>query len=187
MEAQGVEPSPIAAQKAREVGLKIFCGLLEEAKYDSESFDCMSMYHVLEHSHDPVELLRECCRILKPGGELIVGVPNYNSLVLGLVGSLWSALDQPRHLQHFRPASLQHAAERAGLQITAMETESLVEHVENELAKWLRMRMFIPARVTLATKIAQPFAAYMAGNGNLSGRGEAIVARMTKTKVGSNT
>jgi SAM-dependent methyltransferase len=103
MQAQGVEPSPIAAEKARAGGLEIHCGTLEDAKYDDECFDCISMFHVLEHTPDPVGVLGECRRILKPTGEMIVGVPNYNSLVHRILGSGWTGLDQPRHLQHFRP------------------------------------------------------------------------------------
>jgi 2-polyprenyl-3-methyl-5-hydroxy-6-metoxy-1,4-benzoquinol methylase len=182
MKAEGVEPSPVAAEKARDAGLVIFCGTLEDAKCDSESFDCISLYHVLEHAPDPIRLLRECCRLLKPGGEVVVGVPNYNSLILSLVGSVWSALDQPRHLHLFRPASMRRAADRAGLRIVAMETESLVEHVEGELVRWLRRRMFVPARLTLATHAVRPLAARLASAGNRSGRGEAIVARMEKAQ-----
>src|SRR5215469_1923770 len=180
MRAQGVEPSPIAARRARAAGLVIFCGMLEDARYESESFDRISLYHVLEHAHDPVALLRECSRLLKPSGELVIGVPNYNSLVLSIVGSVWSALDQPRHLHQFRPVSIRQAAERAGLRTTTMETESLVEHVESELVRFLRRRMFVPARLTLATKVARPVAARLAGIGIRSGRGESIVARMEK-------
>jgi predicted SAM-dependent methyltransferase len=44
------------------------------------------MYHVLEHTHDSVAVLAECRRILKPGGEIVVGVPNFGSLVRSLVG-----------------------------------------------------------------------------------------------------
>jgi SAM-dependent methyltransferase len=183
MGAQGVEPSPVAAQKAREAGLDIFGGVLEDAKYDNESFDCISMFHVLEHTHDPVGLLRECRRILKPDGELIVGVPNFNSIVYGLVGSGWIGLHQPYHLQHFRPASMRHTADRAGLRIAALETESLVDHVEGELVGWLRRRFFIPSRLTSATKAARPLAARLASFGNRSGRGEAIVATMEKIAV----
>ena len=180
MEAEGVEPSAIAAQKARESGLKIFSGVLEEANYESASFDSICMFHVLEHTHDPVGLLRECRRILKPTGELIVGVPNYNSLMFARLGSDWIGLHQPQHLQHFRPDSIRLAADRAGLRIAAIETESLVEHVEGELAKWLRTRMFIPGRLTMATGLARPFAARLAKIGNETGQGEAIVARMEK-------
>jgi predicted SAM-dependent methyltransferase len=44
------------------------------------------MYHVLEHTHDSVAVLAECRRILKPVGEIVVGVPNIGSLVRSLVG-----------------------------------------------------------------------------------------------------
>jgi 2-polyprenyl-3-methyl-5-hydroxy-6-metoxy-1,4-benzoquinol methylase len=180
MKAQGIEPSPIAAQKAREAGLQIYCGLLDDAKLDGESFDCISMFHVLEHVPDPVSVLRECCRLLKAGGELVIGVPNYNSLVLSLVGSSWSALDQPRHLHLFREDSMRQVASRANLRVAAIDTESLVEHVESELANWLRVRMLVPRRLTHATKIARPLARRLASVGNRSGRGEAIVARMER-------
>ena len=180
MQAEGVEPSEVAAQKAREAGLKVFCGMLEDAHYDDETFDSICMFHVLEHTPDPVGLLCECRRILKPGGELIIGVPNYNSLMFRLLDSDWIGLHQPHHLQHFRPASMEHVADRAGFRLSAIETESLVEHVEGEFTKWLRLRLFIPARLTMATGAARPFAARLARIGNESGRGEAIVARMEK-------
>lgn len=181
MQAQGVEPSAVAAQKARAAGLDVFAGTLEDAKYESDVFDCISMFHVLEHIHDPVGLLRQCCRVLKPGGEVVVGVPNYNSIVFSLVGSGWIGLHQPYHLQHFRPGSIRRAAGRAGLRITAMETELSVDHVEGELTSWFRRRFYIPSRLTAATKAARPFAAVLAHFGNKSGRGEAIVARMEKS------
>lgn len=176
MNAEGVEPSPIAAGKARVAGLKVFVGMLQEANYPDESFDCVSMYHVLEHTPDPVSILRECCRILKPGGVLVVGVPNLDSAVLSLVGSTWGGLDLPRHLHQFRPASLAKAAVRAGLEVSSIETESLVEHVEKELAVWLKRRFRFPARVTLASHIMKPLASRLARTGNASGRGEALVA-----------
>ena len=180
MSAEGIEPSPIAAQKARNYGLKVFCGVLEEAQFDSELFDCISMYHVLEHTHDPVGTLRECRRLLKPEGEIIIGVPNYDSLMLTFLGSDWIGLTDPSHLHYFRPASLRSAAGCADLRIKSIETESLVEHVEGELAKWLRIKFYVPRRLTLRTRVLRPLVAHLASVGNRSGRGEAIVARMEK-------
>jgi SAM-dependent methyltransferase len=180
MQAHGVEPSPIAAGQAREAGLAIFCGMLREAKYDHDSFDCVSMFHVLEHTPNPVDVLRECCRIIKPEGEIVIAVPNYDSLVFKLVGWSWIGLDQPRHLHQFRPRSIRVAAEQAGARIVDIETESLIEHVENELVRWLRSRLLIPARLMLATKAARPLATQIAKIGNKSGQGEAIVVRMER-------
>jgi SAM-dependent methyltransferase len=178
MEAEGVEPSGAAVDRARELGLKVFHGMLHDARYPDAVFDSVSMYHVLEHTPDPVEVLAECRRILKPDGELVVGVPNFESRVRGLVGWCWSALDLPRHLHHFTAGSLEQTARRAGLAVAALETESLPVHVEGELATWLRRRFLLPARLTLATRVAWPAAVVLSRQGNATGRGEAIVARL---------
>lgn len=180
VDARGVEPSPIAAKKASDSGLNVFCGMLEEAGFADETFDCASMYHVLEHASDPVSLLRECRRILKPGGILVVGVPNLDSAVLSLVGATWGGLDLPRHLHQFRPASIAKAAGRAGLEVASIRTESLVEHVEKELVVWLKRRLHLPVRVTTAIRVARPLASHLARKGNSSGRGEAIVALLKR-------
>jgi SAM-dependent methyltransferase len=180
MEAEGVEPSRFAAEQARAAGLAVFCGTLHEAGFAGERFDSVSMIHVLEHTPDPVAVLRECRRILKPGGELVVGVPNFASLAFAVVGRSWVGLQLPTHLQHFRPASIVCAAERAGLAVSALATESLDGSVEMELVKWLRRRLFIPARLLLATRVLRPLAAYLTSKGHASDRGEAIVVHLKR-------
>jgi 2-polyprenyl-3-methyl-5-hydroxy-6-metoxy-1,4-benzoquinol methylase len=181
MQAEGVEPNAGAARFARDVaGLSVKCGMLHDAAYADQSFDRLSMFHVLEHAPDPVDLLRECLRILRPGGELVIAVPNYKSLLFDLVGPMWLGLDPPRHLHQFSSSSLSKAAERAGLQVAEIETESLPEYVEHELARWLRKRIRIPMRLTLSTHLTRPLATRLAKRGNTSGRGEAIIARFRR-------
>jgi 2-polyprenyl-3-methyl-5-hydroxy-6-metoxy-1,4-benzoquinol methylase len=180
MEAEGVEPGRAAVERARSLGLKIHHGKLEDARFPDARFDSITMYHVLEHTPDPVAILAECRRILKPTGEIVVGVPNFDSVVRPLVGSTWSAYDLPRHLHHFSQSSIRNVAERARLQVTAIETESLAEHLEGELATWLRRRLMVPVRLTLKTHATRPVAAYLAKKGIASGRGESIVARLRR-------
>ncbi len=176
--AHGVEPSEAAVRRAREIGLNVQLGMIHDAGYPDRTFDSVSLYHSLEHTPDPVAVLAECRRVLKPAGEIVVGVPNFGSLVRPLVGWSWSAYDLPRHLHHFSQSSIRSAAARAGLFVTAMETESLPEHVELELVTWLRRRLKVPARLTLKTRAARPVAAYLANKGNASGRGESIVVHL---------
>lgn len=178
MKAEGVEPSSVAAKKSRAAGLKIFSGSLEQAKFPSGTFDAITMLHVLEHTPNPIETLRECRRVLKPDGELIVSVPNYDSLVRALVRSSWNGFSQPHHLHHFRVGSIRAAADRAGLCIADQQTESVPIFVESELIHWIKLRLCVPARLMLATRIAWPIAAYLSRIGNNTGRGEAIIARM---------
>jgi hypothetical protein len=73
--------------------------------------------HVLEHVHDPVSLLQECYRIVKPNGLLIVDVPNFGCYDCSLFGKNWFQIDAPRHLYHFTQQTLGRMCEQAGFQI----------------------------------------------------------------------
>jgi len=74
-------------------------------------FDVVTMYHVLEHLPDPVGMIRECGRVLRKGGLLVIAVPNLHSLQ-GIFGkSKWLHLDLPFHLHHFSEAGLRKILE----------------------------------------------------------------------------
>ncbi|MEN8006092.1 MAG: class I SAM-dependent methyltransferase [Candidatus Krumholzibacteriota bacterium] len=76
-EVHGVEFSPDAAAYARdELGLDVRQGDLRDAGYPDGHFDYVHMNNVLEHVLDPVDLLAECRRVLKPGGHFFLAVPN---------------------------------------------------------------------------------------------------------------
>jgi len=101
-EAYGVELSETSAAHAREVlGLPVFVGPLENAPHPPASFDVVILWHVLEHFAHPGETLRRCRELLRPGGLLVVAVPNFASLQAGATGPEWFHLDVPRHYVHF--------------------------------------------------------------------------------------
>jgi SAM-dependent methyltransferase len=104
---EGVEPSPEAVRIARETrNIPIHPGTLEQARFDSASIDTVLMSHVLEHLPSPSKTLREVARILKPGGAVIIWVPNANSFAARILGRYWMGWDVPRHLYSFTPGSL---------------------------------------------------------------------------------
>jgi SAM-dependent methyltransferase len=74
---------------------------LANVDYPSDWFDEVIIWHVLEHLSDPRGTLDEIRRILKPGGRLIVAVPNYSSAQSRWSDEAWFHLDLPRHLFHF--------------------------------------------------------------------------------------
>lgn len=116
-EVWGVDVSPEAVQEARDRGLKVVEGDLEGAKFPDGFFDGVVLSHSLEHIHDPVGLLREVRRILKPGGSCFVEVPNIESPWFFLTRDRWHPLQVPLHLCHFSPATLGRALERAGFRV----------------------------------------------------------------------
>jgi SAM-dependent methyltransferase len=112
----GVEPSPAAAQIARdERGHHVQTGTLEQMKLRSESIDIVLLSHVLEHLPSPKRTMREISRILKPGGTVIIWVPNARSMAARILGRYWMGWDVPRHFYAFTPGSLYRLSESACL------------------------------------------------------------------------
>lgn len=101
-EVYGVEPAALAASYAREhFGLQVFQGTLLDAGYPDDFFDVVTMWDVLEHVPNPRGYLDEIRRILKPGGWLIIKVPDPCSWEARLFGPYWIGYDAPRHLFGF--------------------------------------------------------------------------------------
>lgn len=99
----GIEPSAQARKVAHDQhGLDVF----DEPQLNQlpeHSFDVISLWHVLEHVPHLQQRVEELRRLLKPGGVLIIAVPNRTSYDAEFYGRNWAAWDVPRHLWHFSP------------------------------------------------------------------------------------
>jgi 2-polyprenyl-3-methyl-5-hydroxy-6-metoxy-1,4-benzoquinol methylase len=127
----GLDISPEAVRRVREeLHLPALVGSFPCWELASGSFDVITMWQVLEHVHDPLEVLREAYRLLTPGGKLVISVPNIDSLPFRLFGSYWLSLDLPRHLTHFTPSTLHLMLEHAGFRVHPIR---MVRH-----SQWLR-------------------------------------------------
>lgn len=73
----------------------------------AQQYDAITMWHVLEHVHELHAYLDRIRQLLKPGGALLIAVPNYTSSDADHYGEHWAAYDVPRHLYHFSPASME--------------------------------------------------------------------------------
>ena len=111
---EGVDTDPAVAHRARELGLSIHLGTLESRGYPDGVFDAVTMSHLIEHVHEPAPLLRECHRILRPGGRLVVVTPNGDSWGHRRFTSDWRGLEPPRHIHVFTPQALQRLLKSAG-------------------------------------------------------------------------
>jgi SAM-dependent methyltransferase len=96
---------------------RMFVGTAEVASFPDEVFDLVTMSHVLEHLHDPNEVLSKVHRWLRSDGILRIWVPNVGSLESRVFGQLWHGLDMPRHLYHFDPSTLRKLLEGRDFQI----------------------------------------------------------------------
>lgn len=122
-EVVGVEPDAQAVKIAQDqFGLNVYEGLLEEVGFPDDTFDAVTMNHVVEHLHDPISTLRECQRVLKKSGQLVMVTPNIESLGHRLYRVAWRGLEVPRHLFLFSPRTLRVCVERSGLQVIELRT-----------------------------------------------------------------
>jgi SAM-dependent methyltransferase len=98
-------------------GIRALAGSLPHDELEPASFDLITMWHSLEHVHEPKRTLREAHRLLLPTGRLIVAVPNFVGLPRQWFGSCWYGLDLPRHLTHFDPGALRRMLEETGFRV----------------------------------------------------------------------
>ena len=95
----GVDFSAEAARIAEtENGVRVVVGSLDQARFPDASFDLVTLFHVMEHVTNPRSVLAEVSRILKPGGALVLQVPNIDSWQFKALGVKWYGLDLPRHV-----------------------------------------------------------------------------------------
>jgi len=114
----GLDVSAETVERIRaELGIRAFIGTLPHPELEPESFDIVTMWHSLEHVHDPLGVLRAAYDLLAPGGRLMVAVPNIDSAAFQWFGAAWFALDLPRHLTHFAPPTLRAMLEAAGFRV----------------------------------------------------------------------
>jgi 2-polyprenyl-3-methyl-5-hydroxy-6-metoxy-1,4-benzoquinol methylase len=124
-EVCGVEPDPKSAAHARAAGLDVRDGLLANQTLPESHFHGITMTHVIEHLHDPMDTLRRCWKLLKPGGQITITTPNLGAYGHSLFGADWLPLDPPRHLILFTEASLRRAMENCGFTVSRPPHPSL--------------------------------------------------------------
>lgn len=83
-----------------------------------QQFDCITLWHVLEHVPNLTAYISSLKNFLKPNGTLIIAVPNYKSLDAKYYGKFWAAFDLPRHLWHFSKKSISLLFEKENMKVT---------------------------------------------------------------------
>jgi len=124
-EVSGIELSESAREACQEeFGIKLFSDPVNEFK-PVDQFDSVVSLDVLEHMHDPSKTLTAIHGMIKPGGLLVLVVPNSASWVLRVLGLRWEDLQRANsgeHLYFFDRKSLRQILEKSGFEVLEINT-----------------------------------------------------------------
>jgi SAM-dependent methyltransferase len=137
----GIDNSSESVELGLKLGLEtsLFDGSFKtKLSFPDTYFDVITMQSVLEHVHYPIEAIQECFRLLKPGGLLIVVVPNLDSYDRKVLGSSWSLWDQPKHLFHFNEETLEILLSKVGFVCEKVVYKKTAKITENKSLAKLR-------------------------------------------------
>ena len=120
---EAVEPDPRSSEALSGRGLKVHTGFLEELGLDPGQYDFALMIMVIEHVDDPIGILREVHKILRPGGEVGIVTDNIRAPDARLGrSSHWGGYHFPRHFNLYSARSLTTLAVAAGFEVERITT-----------------------------------------------------------------
>ena len=113
-EVFGIDISEYAIKALKKKGIKGHLGNLKNAKFRNNTFDAVTIFQTIEHDSNPVSLLKEIHRILKPGGMILLTTPGQKGLLINLLGKKWHGWQVEGHLLWFNKKNLELGLKKAG-------------------------------------------------------------------------
>lgn len=136
-EVQGLEPTIKYVEYAKnELGLNVQQGLIEDANFPPQFFDVITIFHVLEHLENPNEALMKISSWLRPGGYLVIEVPNIKSPTAVYRGLHWELII-PEHCLYFSPSALSFLLNRVGFRPAVVRSRDFDQY-HSSIGKSLR-------------------------------------------------
>lgn len=102
----GIEPDEGARNQAKKLFTIDLNNSFSLEQFTENSFDAITLWHVLEHVHQLHPYIESVKKLLTPNGKIFIAVPNYTTLDADIYKSNWAAYDVPRHLYHFTPKAI---------------------------------------------------------------------------------
>lgn len=184
--AEGIEPTSSGCELTRARGVEVHQGTINTlTDLPNDSYDAVLFFHALEHVADPEQDLRRAFELLKPGGQLLIGIPNFGCWQREAFGSDWLMLELPRHRTHFTEEGLCALVERIGLNVdrTSKGTSmsALAKTLQIKYTGRLRSSSGFAEKALIG--LAMPFQPLTALYNRLRGGGEILNLVATKPQI----
>lgn len=111
----GTEYSKTAVRICQETGINIKEGVLDATNFDTEMFDVITSFEVIEHINNPNEELKEIYKLLRTGGLFYCTTPNFNCLMRYYLKADYNVIGYPEHLSYYTKSTLNKVTKRNGL------------------------------------------------------------------------
>jgi len=140
----GIEASALAVEQARRNGFEeVTLGSLLDAPYPDGYFDVVTMYELVEHLTEPRAFVEKAARLLRSGGVLHLSTPNGTGVSARQLGTGWSVVAPPEHINLFSPRSIEMLLRGAGFGQVRVSTAGVNP---SELVRAAKQRIAPPAR-----------------------------------------
>lgn len=116
-----VEPTPGLAATCRSRGIEVIEKPIEHVELQGTNVDVVASFEVMEHLFAPADFVRQCARLLAPGGLFIATCPNGQGFDVATLRELSNTVD-PEHLNYFNPESLSELVRSHGFTVLEVRT-----------------------------------------------------------------
>lgn len=123
----GHDISEFAVSEVRKKGFKANSGLFSSKFYVRDAFDAVTLFQVIEHVPNPLSMLKEVRKVLKPNGLILVTTPDRDALLARLLGNMWHGWYIDAHITFFNKKSLEFLLKKSGF---------LLQHVKTDTVAW---------------------------------------------------
>lgn len=151
-EVTGVEPQSSAAEYCKKkMGIKVQVGFVEDMNIKPKSFDVVTLWDVWEHVHNPLSFLDRCIEIVKPGGLLVISIPNSSGWPARLFRGQWRYV-MFTHLSYFTMNYVKKTMAARGLDIERACNMIKVQSLIDGIASWLPVEIDTERMIRMGRK-----------------------------------
>jgi ubiquinone/menaquinone biosynthesis C-methylase UbiE len=154
----------VLAQVHNDLGIDVHQGYLPELGLPAASFDVVTMTEYLEHEPNPVRVIEEARRLVKPGGYVAVEVPDMSGPIGRWFRENWWQIDAPRHLMFFSPLTLTKLLEDSGFEVARVRRYGMITSMGYSLLQAMGFHYFGSNKLSylsLSAALGLPFVPFL--------------------------